>query len=372
MKPEQASRQPYWLILITVVILVAITSVAAFAAMQNPETGSDAVVAQADDTASAETTTSIYDQGVLVTGVSADKPAANAGIRRGTIILSVDGTNVTSAAELSELVAAAAENGGVVQLTVLNSATPEEITVTLADEAPYLGVMLEGFGRIHTECTSEDSVAPAYPHGNNGFDHDFTMPFGEDDFNFDALMTGAMLMTVEADSPAAVAGLEAGDIITAIDGTTVDSVDALVAAIAELAPGDRVTLTIERDGEEMSALIVLGTHPEDAARGFLGVTVGANIAVERFSGGQLPGALPFSQEELEKMFPDGIDGKSLDEFFTPDGNINPEALEEFFNSHFGENGEFNFGDLEKMFPHGFGGFGEFLPEFTPDTDSNDA
>ncbi|MCO5188054.1 MAG: PDZ domain-containing protein [Anaerolineae bacterium] len=376
MKTEKTSRRPYWLILIAVVILALITSVVAFAAMQNADNGGDAVVAQVDDGTSAETATSIYDQGVLVTGVSADKPAAEAGIRRGTIILSVNGTDVTTAAELSELVADAAENGGVVTMTVLNSAEPEEITITLADETPYLGVMLDGmhdFGRMQTECTCADGTIPALPHGGKGFGHGFTAPFGEGDFNFEAMTAGAMLMSVEPDSPAAAAGLEVGDIITAIDDTAVDSVDALVAAVAELTPGDRVTLTIQREGEEMSAILVLGVHPDDATRGFLGVSVGPSINIEQFSSGQLPeGALPFSLEELEKMFPEGFDSETFGDFFAPDGTIDPEALQEFFDSHFGENGAFNFHDLEKMFPHGFGGFDGFVPEFTPDTDANNA
>ncbi|WP_263118676.1 S1C family serine protease [Cellulomonas sp. RIT-PI-Y] len=55
--------------------------------------------------------------------------------------------------------------------------------------------------------------------------------------------TGAVLGGVIEDTPAAEAGLVAGDTITAVDGTTVTSGDELSAALAEYAPGDQVTLT---------------------------------------------------------------------------------------------------------------------------------
>ena len=52
-----------------------------------------------------------------------------------------------------------------------------------------------------------------------------------------------------AGSPAAKAGLQAGDLITAVNGTTVTSVNQFVAAIANYAPGETVTLTVKRSGE---------------------------------------------------------------------------------------------------------------------------
>ena len=213
MKTEKTSRRPYWLILIAVIVLALITSVVAFAAMQNADNGGDAVVAQVDDGTSAKqqhrSTIKVYSSPASV--LTNRQPKA--GIRRGTIILSVNGTDVTTAAELSELVADAAENGGVVTMTVLNSAEPEEITVTLADEAPYLGVMLDGmhdFGECRPNAPVPTAPSPALPHGGKGFGHSFTAPFGEGDFNFEAMTAGAMLMSVEPDSPAAAAGLEVG------------------------------------------------------------------------------------------------------------------------------------------------------------------
>ncbi len=55
--------------------------------------------------------------------------------------------------------------------------------------------------------------------------------------------TGAVVGGVIAETPAAQAGLAAGDTITAVDGAAVTSGDDLSAALADHAPGDQVTLT---------------------------------------------------------------------------------------------------------------------------------
>jgi putative serine protease PepD len=73
--------------------------------------------------------------------------------------------------------------------------------------------------------------------------------------------TGATVTDVSAGTPAAQAGIQAGDVITAIDATPVTSPDALATAIGAHKPGDRVTVTIQRGTAKRTAQIVLGTRP---------------------------------------------------------------------------------------------------------------
>jgi S1-C subfamily serine protease len=63
-------------------------------------------------------------------------------------------------------------------------------------------------------------------------------------------------------SPAAEAGLEDGDIITAIDGVPVDATHPLDLALLNHAPGDQITLTVLRDGETLEISVTLGERPE--------------------------------------------------------------------------------------------------------------
>ena len=59
---------------------------------------------------------------------------------------------------------------------------------------------------------------------------------------------GIMIGSVAEDSPAAAAGLEVGDIITAIDGEPAERRESLARRVAEHEEGDAVTLEIFRDG----------------------------------------------------------------------------------------------------------------------------
>jgi len=68
---------------------------------------------------------------------------------------------------------------------------------------------------------------------------------------------------VVADSPAAQAGLQAGDIITAVDGLTVDRSNPLDLQVLRFAPGDQVTLDVLRDGQDLELSATLGTRPAD-------------------------------------------------------------------------------------------------------------
>jgi putative serine protease PepD len=69
---------------------------------------------------------------------------------------------------------------------------------------------------------------------------------------------------IASGSPAAKAGLQAGDIITAVNGQKVTSVNTFVATIANYAPGDTVTLTVNRNGATKSIKLTLGAQPASA------------------------------------------------------------------------------------------------------------
>lgn len=67
---------------------------------------------------------------------------------------------------------------------------------------------------------------------------------------------GAIVTFVERDSPADRAGLQAGDVIVAFNGTPVANTDDLVPRVSSTRPGSRVTLTVLRDGRERMVEVV--------------------------------------------------------------------------------------------------------------------
>jgi len=72
-------------------------------------------------------------------------------------------------------------------------------------------------------------------------------------------------------SAAADAGLEEQDRVLLADGVEYSTFTDFASSIAERAPGDRVELTVLRDGETISVPVELGANPSDRSRAMLGV-----------------------------------------------------------------------------------------------------
>jgi putative serine protease PepD len=72
---------------------------------------------------------------------------------------------------------------------------------------------------------------------------------------------GARVSAVRPGTPAARVGLQAGDVVTALDGERIRSADALRSAIAERRPGDTVSITYSRAGTSHTVRLKLATRP---------------------------------------------------------------------------------------------------------------
>jgi putative serine protease PepD len=76
----------------------------------------------------------------------------------------------------------------------------------------------------------------------------------------DATGGGARVQSVESGTAAARAGLKAGDVVTAVDGTSVASAEKLREIINAHKPGDKVTLTIRRGSTTKTVQATLGSR----------------------------------------------------------------------------------------------------------------
>jgi len=75
----------------------------------------------------------------------------------------------------------------------------------------------------------------------------------------DGLTNGARLGEVTSGGAADKAGLQSGDVVTAVDGKAIASGDALVAAVRSHRPGDEVKLSITRNGKPQTVNATLGS-----------------------------------------------------------------------------------------------------------------
>jgi putative serine protease PepD len=76
-----------------------------------------------------------------------------------------------------------------------------------------------------------------------------------------ATRSAAVVQTVQSGTPAASAGLQDGDAITAVNGDQVNSSESLVAQIREKSVGDKVELTVSRGGKEQKISVTLTSRP---------------------------------------------------------------------------------------------------------------
>ena len=211
------------LISITSIVLVAMLAIVGFVGAQDDEeTPAQPFLGINFDEA---------ENGVLVTFVTEGTPAEDASLAEGDVITAVDGVEVTI------------ENF----VDVILGYTPDaEITLTVDrdGESVELSVVLG-------ERVESSNVVP------------FTIP----EFNFSSGVflgievnnsdAGVEIVAVMPESPAEEAGLQAGDMLTAVNGEVVTDVRQAIETIAMNAVGDEITLTVMRDGEEIEITATL-------------------------------------------------------------------------------------------------------------------
>jgi putative serine protease PepD len=73
---------------------------------------------------------------------------------------------------------------------------------------------------------------------------------------------GAQIAETTAGGPSERAGLHAGDVVTKVDDATVSTPDDVARAIADNKPGDKVKVTVQRNGHDQTVEVTLGQRPE--------------------------------------------------------------------------------------------------------------
>ncbi len=223
---------------------------------------SGATVAQAAAPAAVLSQRDSNEKGVLIVRVEADGPAARAGLRRGDIVVKLADTEVNSVSDVAAFLADR-KPGDVVSVSVLRGDETRAFRVTLGDQngGAYLGVSLAADAR------GIDKTLPGAPRLE-------IKPGVEARKIVTGVRVGpgAMIVEVLTDTPAAKAGLVAGDVISAVNGVTVDMSNTLAALIGQYKPGDRVTLEVLGQNQQpRTVTVTLGANPADASKAYLGV-----------------------------------------------------------------------------------------------------
>ena len=65
------------------------------------------------------------------------------------------------------------------------------------------------------------------------------------------------------DSPAEKAGLKSGDVIVKVQDKPIKELKELMEFMQKTKPGDKLAVTVKRDGKEQTVNVTLGTRPKD-------------------------------------------------------------------------------------------------------------
>ncbi|HEX6510018.1 MAG TPA: trypsin-like peptidase domain-containing protein, partial [Chloroflexota bacterium] len=162
----------------------------------------------------------------------------------GGALVSLDGTvvGIPTLEQTSSQDGSAAQNIGF--------AIPSDRVTTIADQIIATG-KVEHTGRPYL------GIAPTDATGQSSSGLGNLSPFG----GSTPSVSGALVQQISSNGPAAQAGVQQGDVITAADGTTVTDAQDLLTVLAQKKPGDTISLTINRNGSTVHVQVKLGELP---------------------------------------------------------------------------------------------------------------
>ncbi|MEO5821620.1 MAG: PDZ domain-containing protein [Vicinamibacteraceae bacterium] len=219
--------------------------------------------------------------GAIVTEVVKDSAAQKAGIKTGDVVTAFDGERVRSARQLERLVEETPA-GRTVKVALQRAGAP--MTLDVAPEAPKVSQMMPGMpgmpgeGGGDTFRWQKRAPGPGQEfEGPQGMPFKFEMPAGRFDFDGEPFMaasrgrlgvrvqdlseelagyfgvkSGVLVAGVEADAPAAKAGVKAGDVITAVNGQAITDPGELRREVAKVEEGKTADLAVTREKKALT------------------------------------------------------------------------------------------------------------------------
>jgi len=207
-------------------------------------------------------------RGVGVIQVVKGSAAEKAGLKKDDVILRFDGEPVTNVRKLNRLVSEASADQ-TVRLMISRGGAEQEVSVTLSKRSDVEGLFVS---QIRDEILrGMEKDLPQIKTGDGNFVFSFganrrigvsTQTLTKQLADYFGVSDGGLLITsVNENSPAAKAGLKAGDVITAVDGEKVTSSGDIVRAINKKQDGD-ITLTVVSNHSTRTVTLTPEKKPE--------------------------------------------------------------------------------------------------------------
>lgn len=194
--------------------------------------------------------------GAWVTAVADGSAAAEAGLAPDDVIVQVDGETIRSARHLTRVVAETPA-GRAVRITYVRNGQRAEVTATLAARTPrdFTFAFPEGFP---FEMRRPGAQALMQRGGRLGVSVQALTPQLASYFG---VPEGVLVTEVRAETPAARAGLKAGDVITKVGDQVVARPADVSRAVAAGEAGSTVQVHVSRDRQPVTLEVTLDTRP---------------------------------------------------------------------------------------------------------------
>jgi S1-C subfamily serine protease len=128
---------------------------------------------------------------------------------------------------------------------------------TLGAVNPAMGSSAQGIGFALPSNTVTDYASQLIKNGRVVDTHQAYLGVQVGDVS----PSGVVVLDIPQGSPAQTAGVQTGDIITAVNGHPIGNSADLAAQLSSLSPGSTASLTISRGGQKMNIKVTLGTQP---------------------------------------------------------------------------------------------------------------
>jgi membrane-associated protease RseP (regulator of RpoE activity) len=186
--------------------------------------------------------------GVLVGQVIEGSPASTAGLEQGDIIVKVDGSPVGTPGELRALVQDKG-TGDPVSIDVMRDGKSKTIRVTLGEAEEDEAFAPRAFGPMGEHHDEEFGEGFSWTEGKHGYLGVKTQPLSKELAQFFGVQggEGALVSEVVPDTPASKLGLRAGDVITKVNGVSVDGPGELTDAVRRIDQAKEVDIEWVRE-----------------------------------------------------------------------------------------------------------------------------
>ena len=226
--------------------------------------------------------------GAIVTQVVQASAAEKAGVKAGDVVTAFDGERVRSARQLERLVEETPA-GRTVKIALQRAGAP--ITLDVTPEAPKMTQMRPGEGGDMFWEKRAPGPGQQFHGPEGGMPFKFEVPSGRFDFDSEPFLaagrgrlgvrvqdlsdelagyfgvkSGVLVAGVEADAPAAKAGIKAGDVITAVNGQAITEPGELRREVAKVEDGKTAELSVTRDKKPLTLKVEVTPRDQTVER----------------------------------------------------------------------------------------------------------